>query len=198
MSESLDYSAKLRLPADTGDGRDRRRRSSARSRSSGSTEHAETRIGSLSGGQRKRVGVATELLSRPSLLFLDEPTTGLDPGPRDAMMELLRELADNSRAVTVVTHATKSLGLCDKLVVMGARRRAVLPGHARTRRSGSSAPRPTTTSTPRCEPRRAPEWQQQLHRPGPGDAGPRRGATEPARARAPADARAGVCTRRGS
>ena len=61
--------------------------------------HANTRIGSLSGGQRKRVGVATELLSRPSLLFLDEPTTGLDPGLESKMMELLRDLADNERAV---------------------------------------------------------------------------------------------------
>ena len=82
-------------------------------------EHAETRIGSLSGGQRKRTGVATELLGRPSLLFLDEPTTGLDPGLETKMMALLRELANQSRAVVVVTHATKNLGLCDKVAVMG-------------------------------------------------------------------------------
>ena len=67
-------------------------------------EHADTLIGSLSGGQRKRTGVAAELLSRPSLLFLDEPTTGLDPGLETRMMELLRALADDSRAV-VSRHA---------------------------------------------------------------------------------------------
>ena len=77
------------------------------------------RSGSLSGGQRKRTGVASELLGRPSLLFLDEPTTGLDPGLEGKMMLLLRELADQSRAVVVVTHATKNLGLCDKVAVMG-------------------------------------------------------------------------------
>ena len=81
--------------------------------------HADTRIGALSGGQRKRVGLATEILSRPSLLFLDEPTTGLDPGLESRMMALLRELSGRSRAVIVVTHATKSLGMCDRLVVMG-------------------------------------------------------------------------------
>ena len=61
-------------------------------------EHAATRIGSLSGGQRKRTGVATELLSRPSVLFLDEPTTGLDPGLETQMMQLLRELSRGGRA----------------------------------------------------------------------------------------------------
>jgi ABC transport system ATP-binding/permease protein len=118
VRESLEYSAKLRLPADTGP--DEIQATVERAlQELGLEEHAETRIGSLSGGQRKRVGVATELLSRPSLLFLDEPTTGLDPGLEARMMMLLSELAKNSRAVTVVTHATKSLGLCQKLVVMG-------------------------------------------------------------------------------
>ncbi len=118
VRESLQYSAKLRLPTDTG--ADELAATVARALDElGLAEHADTRIGSLSGGQRKRVGVATELLSRPSLLFLDEPTTGLDPGLEARMMTLLHELAENSRAVIVVTHATKSLGLCQKLVVMG-------------------------------------------------------------------------------
>jgi ABC transport system ATP-binding/permease protein len=116
--EALRYSARLRLPPD----------SSTREideavedvlEELSLTEHAHTRVGALSGGQRKRAGVAAELLRRPSVLFLDEPTTGLDPGLESRLMELLRKLADRSRAVAVVTHATKSLGLCDKLVVMG-------------------------------------------------------------------------------
>jgi ABC-type multidrug transport system ATPase subunit/ABC-type multidrug transport system permease subunit len=118
VTESLRYSARLRLPSDTGE--DEIAATVARAlHELGLEAHAETRIGSLSGGQRKRVGLATEILSRPSLVFLDEPTTGLDPGLESRMMALLRELSDNSRAVIVVTHATKSLGLCDRLVVMG-------------------------------------------------------------------------------
>jgi ABC transport system ATP-binding/permease protein len=118
VTESLRYSARLRLPGDSGD--DEIADTVMRALDElGLAAQADTRIGSLSGGQRKRVGLATEILSRPSLLFLDEPTTGLDPGLESRMMSLLRELSDNSRAVIVVTHATKSLGLCDRLVVMG-------------------------------------------------------------------------------
>jgi ABC transport system ATP-binding/permease protein len=118
VTESLQYSARLRLPADSGD--DEIAATVTRALDElGLAAHADTRIGSLSGGQRKRVGLATEILSRPSLLFLDEPTTGLDPGLESRMMALLRELSGSSRAVIVVTHATKSLGLCDRLVVMG-------------------------------------------------------------------------------
>jgi ABC transport system ATP-binding/permease protein len=80
--------------------------------------HAGTRVGSLSGGQRRRTGVACELLGRPGLLFLDEPTTGMDPGLESRMMALFRELADESRGVALVTHATKNLALCDRVVVM--------------------------------------------------------------------------------
>jgi ABC-type multidrug transport system ATPase subunit/ABC-type multidrug transport system permease subunit len=118
VREALNYAAKLRLPHDTsraelGESVERVLDELALG------EHAETRIEALSGGQRKRVGLAVELLGRPSLLFLDEPTTGLDPGLETRMMTLLRELADRSRAVVVVTHATKNLGTVGKLIVMG-------------------------------------------------------------------------------
>jgi ABC-type multidrug transport system ATPase subunit len=118
VTESLRYSARLRLPADSAEEEIAATVTRALDEL-GLSAHAQTRIGSLSGGQRKRVGLATEILSRPSLLFLDEPTTGLDPGLESRMMALLRELSGSSRAVIVVTHATKSLGLCDRLVVMG-------------------------------------------------------------------------------
>jgi ABC-type multidrug transport system ATPase subunit/ABC-type multidrug transport system permease subunit len=119
VRESLRYSARLRLPsdapADETDATVQRVASELQL-----DAHLDTRIASLSGGQRKRVGVATELLSRPSLVFLDEPTTGLDPGLESKMMSLLRDLAaPGTRAVVLVTHATKNLGLCDRLVVMG-------------------------------------------------------------------------------
>jgi ABC-type multidrug transport system ATPase subunit/ABC-type multidrug transport system permease subunit len=116
--EALDYAARLRLPHDTSP----EELDSTVDRVLEElelVEHGNTRIEALSGGQRKRVGLAAELLSRPSLLFLDEPTTGLDPGLEARMMSLLRALADHSRAVVVVTHATKSLDACARIIVMG-------------------------------------------------------------------------------
>ena len=118
VREALDYAARLRLPQDVSD----EEIDAAVDRvleELSLEEHADTRVGSLSGGQRKRTGVAAELLSRPSVLFLDEPTTGLDPGLETQLMELFGELSRGGRAVTVVTHATKNLALCDRVVVMG-------------------------------------------------------------------------------
>lgn len=118
VDEGLSYAARLRLPQDT-TGADIEAAVDRVLAELALGEHRSTRIGSLSGGQRKRTGVATELLGRPSLLFLDEPTTGMDPGLESKMMELFRELADGSRGVALVTHATKNLALCDRVVVLG-------------------------------------------------------------------------------
>ena len=73
----------------------------------------------LSGGQRKRVSIAVELLADPKLLCLDEPTSGLDPGLDLEMMELLRELADRGCTVVLVTHATANIEKCDRLAFLG-------------------------------------------------------------------------------
>jgi ABC-type multidrug transport system ATPase subunit/pSer/pThr/pTyr-binding forkhead associated (FHA) protein/ABC-type multidrug transport system permease subunit len=118
VEEALRFAAELRLPQDAGDAE----RNAAIARAIeevGLADRAGVLVGSLSGGQRKRVGVATELVNRPGLLFLDEPTTGLDAGLELRMMELLRQLADAGLGVALVTHATKNLRLCDKVVVMG-------------------------------------------------------------------------------
>jgi ABC-type multidrug transport system ATPase subunit/pSer/pThr/pTyr-binding forkhead associated (FHA) protein/ABC-type multidrug transport system permease subunit len=118
VREALTYAAELRLPQDqTAADRD-----AAVTRvldEVGLIGHAETRIAALSGGQRKRAGVASELISEPGMLFLDEPTTGLDPGLEQRLMQLFRSLAEAGRATMIVTHATRSLRLCDKVVVMG-------------------------------------------------------------------------------
>ncbi|MEJ7789600.1 MAG: ATP-binding cassette domain-containing protein [Thermoleophilaceae bacterium] len=117
VDEALDYAAKLRLPG----ANDREVKSTVdRVLAELALEpHRRTRIGHLSGGQRKRVGVGSELLHRPSLLFLDEPTTGLDPVLESQMMALFRYLArPAARGVVLVTHATQSLSLCDTLVVL--------------------------------------------------------------------------------
>ena len=117
VTEALGYAARLRLPHDASKEEIEARIDNVLEELA-LEEQANTRIHSVSGGQRKRTGVATELLNRPSLLFLDEPTTGLDPGLEGRLMAMLRRLADNSRAVVVVTHATRNLALCDKVAVM--------------------------------------------------------------------------------
>jgi ABC-type multidrug transport system ATPase subunit len=83
------------------------------------TGRGDSRIDSLSGGERRRAAVGTELLGQPAVLLLDEPATGLDARLERRLMELLRELADDGRAVVVATHATASLELCDDIAVMG-------------------------------------------------------------------------------
>jgi ABC-type multidrug transport system ATPase subunit len=83
--------------------------------------HAGTRVGTLSGGQRKRVNMAPELLARPSLLVLDEPTSGLDPNLDQSVLRELRSLAhraDHGMTIIVVTHNMMHLEECDQLLVM--------------------------------------------------------------------------------
>ncbi|MEA2410715.1 MAG: transport system ATP-binding/permease protein [Thermoleophilaceae bacterium] len=118
VREALDFAARLRLPVDT-TAEERHRRIDAVLDQLGLTERADLRVSHLSGGQRKRAAVGIELLHRPGALFLDEPTTGLDPGFERKLMELFKELATGGQTVALVTHATASLSLCDRVLVMG-------------------------------------------------------------------------------
>jgi ABC transport system ATP-binding/permease protein len=79
---------------------------------------SEQRVDSLSGGQRKRASLAAELVAQPSLLLLDEPTSGSDPALDEHLMRTLRGLADAGRSIVVATHATAHLDQCDLLAVM--------------------------------------------------------------------------------
>jgi len=88
----------------------------------GLSDRLDVRVRRLSGGQRKRVSVALELLTAPQLLVLDEPTSGLDPGLEAQLMGLFAELASQGRVVVVATHAMRSLKLCQRLVVLVAGR----------------------------------------------------------------------------
>jgi zinc transport system ATP-binding protein len=67
----------------------------------GVADLAKRRIGEMSGGQRQRVLLAKALVSKPQLLILDEPTTGVDPAARDSFAHLLTELS-HERGVTVL------------------------------------------------------------------------------------------------
>ena len=118
VGEALDYAARLRLPPDT-TSRERTVRVTEVIDQLGLVDRSDIRVERLSGGQRKRVAVGVELLHRPGALFLDEPTTGLDPGLERHMTALFRSLADTGQTVTLVTHATGSLALYDRVVVMG-------------------------------------------------------------------------------
>jgi ABC-2 type transport system ATP-binding protein len=66
---------------------------------------ADTWYENLSGGQQRRVCVATALVNRPDVLFLDEPTTGIDPAGRRALWELIESLADGGTTVLLTSHA---------------------------------------------------------------------------------------------
>ncbi len=110
----LQFAAALRLPPDLGaDGL--RARAAAVLDELGLGQHADLQIERLSGGQRKRASVGIELLTAPALLYLDEPTSGLDPGNEQQVMSVLRRLADGRRIVVVVTHATQSLEVADRV-----------------------------------------------------------------------------------
>jgi len=85
----------------------------------GLAEHAGTLAKDVSGGQRKRLSVAVELLRRPRLLLLDEPTSGLDPASEAHLMEHLRHLARRGTTVVCTTHLMDNLRLLDEVIVLG-------------------------------------------------------------------------------
>jgi ABC-type multidrug transport system ATPase subunit len=82
------------------------------------TDRAGLRVGSLSGGQRRRAGIAVELLTRPRVFFLDEPTSGLDPATAAEFMRLLRRLADGGTTVVLATHNPPDVRHCDKIAFL--------------------------------------------------------------------------------
>ena len=120
VRQSLMFSARLRLPDSTSAGALKARVNDVIAQVGLQAEQRQ-RIGSqLSGGQKKRVSIATELLTAPPLLFLDEPTSGLDPGRDRTIMHQLRDLADDGRVVVVATHSVLGLDLCDTIIVMAS------------------------------------------------------------------------------
>ena len=113
---ALWYAAKLRLPDARPSEIDARIREALQSVDL--LDHASKPVRVLSGGQRKRVSIAVELLAHPALFFLDEPTSGLDPGLEKKMMYDLARLADEGRAVVLVTHATANIEQCDQVAFL--------------------------------------------------------------------------------
>jgi len=95
----------------------------------GLAEQARTRVGSLSGGQRRRLAVALGVQGRPELVFLDEPTTGMDPVARRQFWQLVRGLRAGGTTVLLTTHyLDEAAELADRVgVVAGGRLVEVAP-----------------------------------------------------------------------
>jgi ABC-2 type transport system ATP-binding protein len=83
------------------------------------TEKAKSWVGKLSGGQRQRLAVACALVGDPALLFLDEPTTGLDPKSRRQLWEIIRNYRRQGRTILLTTHyLDEAERLCDHVAIV--------------------------------------------------------------------------------
>jgi len=82
-------------------------------------EKANERTGRLSGGQQRRLDIALGIVGRPELVFLDEPTTGLDPQARRVTWDLIRELATDGTTVMLTTHYLDEVeALCERVAIL--------------------------------------------------------------------------------
>lgn len=80
------------------------------------TEKAKAKYKDLSGGQKQRFSIATTLINDPRIIFLDEPTTGLDPQARRNLWDLIREIRANGTTVVITTHyMDEAEVLCDRV-----------------------------------------------------------------------------------
>lgn len=82
-------------------------------------EKAKSVYKSLSGGQKQRFSIATTLINNPKIIFLDEPTTGLDPQARRNLWDLIRDIRDRGTTVIITTHyMDEAEQLCDRVAIM--------------------------------------------------------------------------------
>ena len=82
-------------------------------------DKAKAKYKELSGGQKQRFSIATTLINRPKIIFLDEPTTGLDPQARRNLWDLIQEIRDNGTTVIITTHyMDEAEVLCDRVAII--------------------------------------------------------------------------------
>ena len=82
-------------------------------------DKAKAKFKDMSGGQKQRFSVATTLINHPRIIFLDEPTTGLDPQARRSLWELIRQIRDRGTTVIITTHyMDEAEYLCDRIAII--------------------------------------------------------------------------------
>ncbi len=82
-------------------------------------EKARNKYKELSGGQKQRFSIATTLINQPKIIFLDEPTTGLDPQARRNLWELIKNIRDKGTTVIITTHyMDEAEQLCDRVAIL--------------------------------------------------------------------------------
>jgi ABC-type multidrug transport system ATPase subunit len=120
VKQCLYYSAKIRLPEDSSEDEIETRISEVlKSLRIYTGAIPNTKISRLSGGQKKRVSIAVELLTKPKILFLDEPTSPLDPETIEEFLNCIQELCQEGTTVIMVTHKPEDLNYVDRVVFMG-------------------------------------------------------------------------------
>ena len=83
------------------------------------SDKANAKFKQLSGGQKQRFSIATTLINKPTIVFLDEPTTGLDPQARRNLWDLIKEIRDNGTTVIITTHyMDEAEVLCDRVAII--------------------------------------------------------------------------------
>ncbi len=122
--KTLYYAAKLRLPDDTTDKEINRRIDkviqSLNLDQDKDKDIRNSKVASLSGGQRKRISIAVELLTEPAILFLDEPTSPLDPETIENFLKSLQDLTKEGTTIVMVTHKPEDLNYVDQVIFLGA------------------------------------------------------------------------------
>lgn len=117
VERTLYYAAKLRLPKATPPDRVHQVVDEV-IQTVGLQEFRTNQFRQLSGGQQKRLSLGIELITKPSFIFLDEPTSPLDPETTENMMELFRKLADEGRIVVMVTHKFEKFDLMHHVAIL--------------------------------------------------------------------------------
>ena len=183
VADALRFAARLRLPGDVAPAEIEKLVQQTIAQL-GLRERAQVEIARLSGGQRKRVSIAAEVLARPAVLFLDEPSSGLDPATESKLMELLRELANLGCTVICTTHVMENVYLFDQLLVVAGGRLA-FTGTPAAARAHFGIER-FATLYDRIEEMPAEEWAEKCPAPAPRTPAPAPDSSPRAKPAAPA------------